>query len=469
VRKGRTRDSGPASTTPGVDPGGLRYWSTRAPRPAANSFEALEGRRFLSATLVIDGTAFADTIRIRQSGSTVTVTRNGSSTSRAGVSRVVVNGNGGNDSIAAYGSINVPLVLDGGGGNDTLTGGAGDDRLYGGSGSDTLAGGAGDDVLVSIGGAADHDRLTGGAGHDNFWTDSGTTDTTTDRSAGDFAHAVESFMSYRIERAFGPTSNTSASVRLAAQDLPDPTATGHAGWKNFSGQPLFASSGPSEHDVDQNAAADCYFLATLAAVARAAPERITSRVVDLGDGTYAVQFNRDGRDVFVRVDGDLPVNRSGALYYAGLGRQGSVWVPIVEKAWAFFRQAEGTYGSINLGRAKEVYEALGVRDVHFTSNPDSFRASGGLLNAIDAFLKGGASVSYWTLPKVPDASRLWPRHVMTAVRVVRNARGVPTGLVLRDPYKTDGRRSVDGQNDGYMTISPSHAAAAMRGLTWCYA
>jgi hypothetical protein len=78
-------------------------------------------------------------------------------------------------------------------------------------------------------------------------------------------------------------------------------------------------------------------------------------------------------------------------------------------------------------------------------------------------------VSYWTVRDVPASSYLHGAHVLTAVRVVRNSKGVPTGLVLRDPYKSDGRRSVDGANDGYMTVKASHAAAALRGLTWAWA
>ena len=445
------------------------FQSARAPRRAPTAFETLEDRQLLSSTWTIDGSDGADAVRIRQSGDTLSITRNGKTTRRANVSTLVVNGHGGNDTIAADASVRVPLVLHGGAGNDALTGGAADDRLYGESGADTLAGGAGDDVLVTLGGSADHDRLSGNAGRDNFWSDSSSVDRITDKTGDDWSHAVGSFSNYQFVRSGTVISRTSASVRLAGQELPDPIAKGRVSWKNFSGQPLFAPSGPSEHDVDQNAANDCYFLATLAAIARSAPERIASRIADLGDGTYAVNFTRDGKNVYVRVDGDLPVTASGALQNAGLGRSGSIWVAVIEKAWAFFRRGEGSYGSIDLGRATEVFEALGVEDIHFTSDPDSFRSSGGMLNAIDGFLKKGAAVSYWTLRDVPSGSQLWGAHVMTALRVVRNGKGVPTGLVLRDPYKTDGRRSVDGANDGYLTVSPSHAAAAMRGLTWAWA
>ena len=57
------------------------------------------------------------------------------------------------------------VVINGGGGNDTLSGGNGNDSLNGGTGNDMLGGGGGDDRLT--GGTGD-DVLTGGGGRDVF-------------------------------------------------------------------------------------------------------------------------------------------------------------------------------------------------------------------------------------------------------------------------------------------------------------
>ena len=439
--------------------------------PAA--VERLEERRLMAAgDLVFSGTDRGDTIRLSQSGSVLSVTRNGYTTrhdinARPGsVWRVVVNGGGGADTVAADASVKVPLRLDGGAGNDALTGGSGADHLYGGTGADTLNGGAGNDVLVTIGGGDDRDRLTGGPGRDNFWADPSATDRLADTSSSDWTHAVGSFMSYRIERPDGSFAGVAVPIKLSGQDLADPVAKGHVGWADFSDHPLFPSAGPSEHDIDQNAAADCYFLAPLSSLARVAPERITSRVADLGDGTYAVHFERYGRHYFVRVDGELAVAGADRPFYAGVGSEGSIWAPVIEKAWAFFRRSQGTYSSIEYGRAKEIYQALGVADVSFADDLSVFKSRGGMLNAIDDFLDDGHSVSFWTRMALPSDAKLRPSHVLMVVRVVRNSSGVATGVVMRDPYKTDGPRSTDG-NDGYITVSASQAAAALKGLTWC--
>ena len=429
--------------------------------------EALEDRRLLSAALVIDGTDRADAIRITQSGSTVSVTNNGVTTRRSGISTITVNGRNGNDRIAADDSVKVSLVLKGGAGNDTLAGGAGDDRLYGGTGSDSLAGGAGDDVLVTLGGGTENDRLTGNAGHDNFWIDADGRDRMSDLSANDVYRKVGNFYTYRVARG-GSVATTKAPLSLSGQDLPDPAAAPDVrGWKDFSNRPLFADGGPTEHDVEQNGVGDCYFLAPVSSLAKVAPHYLTDRIVDLGDGTYAVHFERDGGHHFVRVDGDLPVDGSGNPYYAGLGRDGSIWAAVLEKAWAFFRRGQGTYASINWGKVSEPYNALGVDGLNRAYAASVFSAKGGMLDVIDSYLDKGYSVVYSTKDAQPAGSKVRPDHVVMVDRVVRDRNGSATGIVLRDQYKTDDPDVKDGNDDGYVTLTAAQSAAWMEGVMWC--
>jgi Ca2+-binding RTX toxin-like protein len=152
-------------------------------------FESLESRRLLAANLVdgvltVTGTHKDDTIRIVQKPTTLLVTVNGTLNAfkPTHVKSVIVNGNRGNDRIlllvgsveylgdavsAPVLDLNKKLLVDGGGGNDsidagggartTLLGGDGDDflqatsfrdnQLFGGAGIDTLVGGAGSEDL----------------------------------------------------------------------------------------------------------------------------------------------------------------------------------------------------------------------------------------------------------------------------------------------------------------------------------
>lgn len=83
--------------------------------------------------------------------------------------RSVVHGSSSADMISVFSAAdNTQLVLNGNGGNDTLSAGAGEDILSGGSGNDALSGGAGNDQL--LGGTGD-DVLTSGSGAD--WLEGG--------------------------------------------------------------------------------------------------------------------------------------------------------------------------------------------------------------------------------------------------------------------------------------------------------
>ena len=63
--------------------------------------------------------------------------------------KLVLNGNGGDDTITASDGLDglIRLTLDGGAGNDAITGGDGDDTILGGDGDDVLTGGPGKDVI----------------------------------------------------------------------------------------------------------------------------------------------------------------------------------------------------------------------------------------------------------------------------------------------------------------------------------
>ncbi len=90
----------------------------------------------------------------------------------SGVRRIVVHGEGGNDTVTVGAAVPVPAFLYGGDGDDILSGGLGPDVMSGGVGSDVLRGGRGNDRLY--GGEGDDvlygdwgiDMLVGDAGND---------------------------------------------------------------------------------------------------------------------------------------------------------------------------------------------------------------------------------------------------------------------------------------------------------------
>ena len=99
-------------------------------------------------------------------------------------------------------------------------------------------------------------------------------------------------------------------------------------------------------DINQGQCGDCYFMATLAAIAKANPEYIIGKngmVEDLGDEHrfFRVKFyDKDGQRVNVDVDNRF-WNQAGQPFYAGKGKSNAPdgnsydpWVMAVEKAWA---------------------------------------------------------------------------------------------------------------------------------------
>ena len=75
-------------------------------------------------------------------------------------------------------------------------------------------------------------------------------------------------------------------------------------------------TGPVANDVNQGESGDCYFMASLAAFAGQNPQVLEQSVVDMGDGTYTVQFMQGSTPTFVRVSNALPSGPFNGLMFA---------------------------------------------------------------------------------------------------------------------------------------------------------
>jgi hypothetical protein len=127
-----------------------------------------------AGVLRVNGTYLPDAISVRQANGVISVSGVNGYFPAAAVSRIEVNGKGGDDVIRLNSEttggqpIMKPCLVDGGTGNDTIFGAYGNDRLLGGDGNDLVFGGPGVDHIV---GGAGADRLSGGAGNDRLVTD----------------------------------------------------------------------------------------------------------------------------------------------------------------------------------------------------------------------------------------------------------------------------------------------------------
>jgi hypothetical protein len=99
--------------------------------------------------------------------------------------------------------------------------------------------------------------------------------------------------------------------------------------------PLFKdglASSISYKDIKQQDLGDCYFLASLGAVAERSPGLIRSMFIDNGDNTWTVRFYHDGKPDYITVNRDLPTDANGNAVFAGWDN--GLWVALAEKAYA---------------------------------------------------------------------------------------------------------------------------------------
>jgi len=116
--------------------------------------------------LVVGGTTGSDLIQLTSTLTGIAVTINlVPQAVFSPTGRLIVFGQGGDDTVEVDALIGQAAEVYGGAGNDRITGGGGNNLLLGGDGNDTLSGGAGRDVLI---GGAGADTIGGGLGGDDI-------------------------------------------------------------------------------------------------------------------------------------------------------------------------------------------------------------------------------------------------------------------------------------------------------------
>jgi len=438
-------------------------WVKNREDSRAGGLECLEPRRLMSAALpqvsvVPTDAGFTlqvvaqpgDNIQVKstQNGFGLRVIANGQShTYRQAFNEINATAISGNNQLIIDKSITVNAVLEGGSGNDTLVGGAGDDTLYAGTGTDSLSGGDGNDVLVAPHGAID--TLNGGTGLDSYWSQTG--DLITKVSAAESAiNAV-----HWLDR-----TAPMAAPALAGGAPGEPSFSADGSYLSFAGDPLFAPGGPSPDDVVQGQVGDCYFLSTLAAVARTDPNQIRQDVVQLSDGSFLVRFNDNGKSIYEHIDAQLPAYSEGIPVYAQLGQSNSMWAAVLEKALAVYRGNANSYDDLDAGWMSEAYSDLGL--ANSTAYQSQQKSAADEMSLIQGELNHQEAVTVAIL-SVPRGTPLIAAHAYT-VDSVQTTDGVVTGLTLRNPWGEVGVAGYDN-NGGYVTVTPAQAFGAVFAIT----
>ena len=192
---------------------------------------------------------------------------------------------------------------------------------------------------------------------------------------------------------------------------------------------------------------DCYFLASIQSFAYKTPSKLQEMAVDLGDGTYAVQFKRNGVTSFVRVDADFPVGPFYGLANASPNNgNGAIWAVVMEKAYAFFRSGQNTYASLNNGWTGAAYSDMGVASTTFYSSQSNVFAT--LANALYA----GKAVSVITDGVITSGTPLIDSHAYTVLATSTDSGGTQW-ITLRNPWGIDGAGNDSNPNDGIVQVT----------------
>jgi len=400
--------------------------------------------------LLVLGTDGADEIVLNQTAEGITLVSDDGETPFSGAfATVVVYGFGGDDVIRVTNSVTAAEAVYGGDGADWI--------FDAGMGAGLLYGGAGDDLLVTVGGSVD--RIYGGAGLDSFWFDG--TDQVADVSAEEnAATSVHRITAFYQPYTYNSRSSDYVSLQIAGQEIRDPTLTVYAtGYENFSDEPVFVD-GPDYNDITQGALGDCYLLASLSALAQSDPLLIEQMVTPLGDGTFAVRFYNGTTPVYLRVDGDLPIWAPSAPAYADLGPDGDMWVALVEKAYAYYRYGDNSYGSLQGGWMSDVCRQV-------TAATTISRYTSGLGSYLCSFLSNELAAGHAvTMGSWYSASR---PIVGSHAYMVKDVNVTAGTVTVYNPWGVDGRTWDSNYSDGLLTISAAQVVQYFSAVVSCYA
>ena len=230
-------------------------------------------------------------------------------------------------------------------------------------------------------------------------------------------------------------------------------------YASFARDPLYAAAGPKPDDVRQGELGDCYLMASLSAIAKANQTMIENDIAQLPDDTYSVAFASGKKTVVEHVDTKFPVDAEGRLAYAQLGPSNSVWVAVMEKAFAEFRSSANSYAAVNGGWMAEVFSDFGLSNKS-TTPPKS---SAALLSQLQADLKANDATTIGTNTAINAGVPLLADHAYVVDRVNLGSNGKPVSVRLRNPWGIDGAGN-DGNDDGYVTVTAAQAEASLVGV-----
>jgi hypothetical protein len=232
-------------------------------------------------------------------------------------------------------------------------------------------------------------------------------------------------------------------------------------YASFANDPLFAPGGPSANDISQGEVGDCYLLSVLSGVAKTDPGLIRQAITANANGTFTVTFAGGGKHgTPITVDSELPTMPGGRPAYAQLGTDNSLWVAVVEKAYADYANPKiDAYATIDGGWMSSAFAALGLK----STSTFSAGSATALATLLSKDLRAGDVVTLGTSASVAASSPLVGGHAYEVDSVALGSTGQITSVTLRNPWGND------VANGGYVTVTAQQAFAAFEGMAVAHA
>lgn len=459
--------------------------STRTRRGHCPSFDAMESRQLMTATLTkglleIKGTGNDDTISVTQKGALVWVveeekkgnvgSQGETSFDAKKITSVRVYGYEGKDYIDCYG-LNFAVELRGGPGNDVLHGGlkadtlygqGDDDILYGNAGNDTLSGGPGNDSLHGdIGndvlyGDEGNDLLRGNDGNDTLYGYTGD-DELHGGDGKDYlkGHSGKNILDGgagydTINRGLTVGFGLSGNKKISDENEPviEPT--------EVSGSFLTA---PIDRDdmfaVAQRGSPTCAILSAIASVSRHTDSTtdLVDRIKVLGVDRYQITLFIDGKWRKYEVNGDWNEQYDPA---------GRLWVTLYQKAYlkalgVVYTNADGSYKPASEWKSPKTGTKFRDATVALTAltGKTSTQETPGSKKFNESDLMKYVTGKYTVIastPKNPKSSRFVADHSYVVRDCYYNDFTGLFTIELYNPWGSDGGKTPQGKDDGLITI-----------------
>lgn len=276
-----------------------------------------------------------------------------------------------------------------------------------------------------------------------------------------------------VRPTFSALDHIAASQARPIEPPPQPSQP-----HRFDAADLWGKGGPTQNDIQQNNFGDCYYVATLAAVAQQQPQRIQDAIsFDSRTGNFTVQlYGSDGKARSIQVtQAEVADNirRGGGSTADNTGQDQRIWPDVMEAAYAKMLDTnhadglnQGYQELANGGWPQDAMQAVtGDRGTEITYSNGWLESQNTALdrtaNQVQTALANDRPVTLWS---VPENRSMWDaltggqgkqdglvdNHVYSVESITKDKNG-EWQVTVRNPWATNS--GVEGGTTAGATIT----------------